>query len=92
MIACTILIALAVLAPTVNAEFVVIEKAIFENRPDFIQQVTRVSPEELLEVVFAVKQRNLDVVEDILKKVSDPFGTAYGKFLKKQGHDFVNCL
>lgn len=41
----------------------------------------RVEPNKALELTFALKQENVDVLEDILAKVSDPNSQLYGKYM-----------
>ncbi|XP_051942172.1 tripeptidyl-peptidase 1 [Hippocampus zosterae] len=45
-------------------------------------RVGRLRPTEELELTFALKQQNVDVLEETLKVVSDPDSPQYGKYLQ----------
>ncbi|XP_019742725.1 tripeptidyl-peptidase 1 [Hippocampus comes] len=45
-------------------------------------RVGRLRPTEELELTFALKQQNIDVLEETLKVVSDPDSPQYGKYLQ----------
>ncbi|XP_074517378.1 tripeptidyl-peptidase 1 [Sebastes fasciatus] len=49
--------------------------------PDDWTHVGRVDPTEELELTFALKQQNADLLEEILRLVSDPDSAQYGKHL-----------
>ncbi len=70
-----------------DAAFKFMESSMFQARTDFILK-NRAPLDESLEVVFSVKQRNLDVVHDLLMQVSLPHGPKYGQYLKRQGLKF----
>jgi len=59
------------------------EKAHVTGRPDIIPGI-RANAQDLHTVVFAVKQRNLDILSDILHNVSDPSSEDYGKHWSKE--------
>ncbi|XP_015234694.1 PREDICTED: tripeptidyl-peptidase 1 [Cyprinodon variegatus] len=44
----------------------------------------RVDPSEQLELTFALKQQNIDLLEETLRRVSDPDSPQYGKHLNLQ--------
>ncbi|XP_059209379.1 tripeptidyl-peptidase 1 [Centropristis striata] len=52
--------------------------------PDDWTHVGPVDPTEELELTFALKQQNIDQVEEILRRVSDPDSYAYGQYLTLQ--------
>jgi len=60
--------------------------ASFENNKLPTYKITdeSVNKFELHEVVVAVKQLNLDKVEEILHMISDPFSEQYGKYLSRE--------
>ncbi|XP_007561222.1 tripeptidyl-peptidase 1 [Poecilia formosa] len=47
-------------------------------------QAGRVDPSEQLELTFALKQQNVDLLEETLRRVSDPDSPQYGKHLSLQ--------
>ncbi|KAG7510543.1 tripeptidyl-peptidase 1 [Solea senegalensis] len=49
--------------------------------PDDWTRAGRVDPSEELELTFALKQQNVDVLEEKLRLVSDPDSAQYGKYL-----------
>ncbi|KAK9533695.1 hypothetical protein VZT92_008798 [Zoarces viviparus] len=49
--------------------------------PDGWTRAGRVNPSEELELTFALKQRNTDLLEETLRLVSDPDSAQYGKYL-----------
>ncbi|XP_073338868.1 tripeptidyl-peptidase 1 [Pagrus major] len=49
--------------------------------PEDWTHVGRVDPTEELELTFALKQRNIDLLEETLRRVSDPDSAQYGKHL-----------
>lgn len=49
-----------------------------------IKQLSRASPEYIHDVVFAIKQNNLDVIETILLEVSTPNHEKFGKHLTRE--------
>ncbi len=51
--------------------------------------MSRADPAELIDLVFAVKQNNLDLLEERLLDVSNPYSDSYGDHLN---HDEVNAL
>lgn len=59
------------------------ETALIQGRDDF-ERVGYADSNEMHEVVFAVQQRNLDRLEQILQEVSDPKHKSFGKHLNRQ--------
>lgn len=51
----------------------------FLRLPDDWTHVGRVDPTEELELTFALKQQNADLLEEILRLVSDPDSAQYGR-------------
>lgn len=49
--------------------------------PEDWKHVGRVDPTEKLELTFALKQQNVDLLEETLRRVSDPDSAQYGKHL-----------
>ncbi|XP_054653099.1 tripeptidyl-peptidase 1 isoform X2 [Dunckerocampus dactyliophorus] len=49
--------------------------------PDDWTCVGRLKPSETVELTFALKQQNVDLLEETLKSVSDPDSPQYGKYL-----------
>ncbi|KAM6917060.1 tripeptidyl-peptidase 1 [Lycodopsis pacificus] len=49
--------------------------------PDDWTHAGRVNPSEALELTFALKQQNTDLLEETLRLVSDPDSAQYGKYL-----------
>uniref|UniRef100_A0A671XJI2 Tripeptidyl-peptidase 1 n=1 Tax=Sparus aurata TaxID=8175 RepID=A0A671XJI2_SPAAU len=49
--------------------------------PEDWKHVGRVDPTEKLELTFALKQQNVDLLEETLRRVSDPDSAQYGKQL-----------
>ncbi|XP_061897586.1 tripeptidyl-peptidase 1 [Entelurus aequoreus] len=50
--------------------------------PDDWTCVGRLKPSEAVELIFALKQQHVDVLEETLKLVSDPDSPQYGKYLQ----------
>jgi len=65
-----------------KAALILKEKGTFDGRLDYIKSEVK-SLDEVHDVVFAVKQRNLDALEKILFEVSDPDSPKYGKHLSR---------
>lgn len=66
-----------------SAGMVHMEKAIFEGREDF-ERVGYADLTTSHEVVFAVQQKNLDRLKQLLAEVSDPKHPSFGKHLSRQ--------
>jgi tripeptidyl-peptidase-1 len=54
-----------------------------DRRPDLMRSL-RAPAEAIHDVVFAVRQKNLDEVKTILEDVSDPFSPNYGQHLTRE--------
>eukprot|EP01035_Chromulina_nebulosa_P020460 gene20460-26548_t len=59
------------------------EKAIFESRDDYVQ-INKADSNSVHEVIFAIKQNNLDVLDKFLMDVSTPKSPKYGKYLTRK--------
>jgi tripeptidyl-peptidase I len=78
------LIAIALLFIASSAyEFVKIDSGNFALREDYIQR-EEANPNIYHEVVFAVKQRNLEKMEKLFHEVSDPRSPKYGQFWTRE--------
>lgn len=53
----------------------------FLRIPEDWKHVGRVDPTEKLELTFALKQQNVDLLEETLRRVSDPDSAQYGMAL-----------
>lgn len=77
-----IAVALCVVLAVVQAGHVLKEKNIFHMRPDYVQ-ADRADVSQMHEVLFAVKQKNLDAAHDLLMQLADPTNEKYGKWLTR---------
>lgn len=76
------LLIVAVLCYVVNAAFIHMEKALIDVRTDLIN-LGEASPDQLHEVIFSVKLRNMDVLEKFVLDVSKPGSPNFGKHLTR---------
>jgi len=75
----------AILAVVSSQAFVIKEKGIFSIRDDYsVYTSVPLSHDQSHEVIFAVKQRNLDQLEKILYDVSDPKSPHFGKHMNRR--------
>ena len=56
------------------------ERAKVNGRKD-VFKINRSNPDKQHSVVFAIKQRNMEALDELLHDVSDPFSPRYGKYL-----------
>jgi tripeptidyl-peptidase-1 len=75
-----ILLAFAVISSAI--QYVQMESSLFHLRDDFVRKETA-DTSIVHEVIIAVKQKNLDMIEKTLYEVSDPRSPKYGKFLTR---------
>lgn len=61
----------------------VVAAEVMVQRPDYVQS-TKAEAMTFHEVIFAVKQRNLDILEKTFWEVSDPKNEKYGKFMTRE--------
>ena len=64
------------------ATMIHMETSKYESRDDFIK-LGSADDEQMHEVVFAVKQRNVDKLHDMLMEVSTPKSAKFGQFLSR---------
>ncbi|XP_066292302.1 tripeptidyl-peptidase 1-like [Branchiostoma lanceolatum] len=62
-------------------EYVHLEPGQSTSIPEGWTRIERVAPDEDLKLTFALKQQNVDVLEDLFWKVSDPTHEEYGHYL-----------
>ncbi|CAH1274077.1 TPP1 [Branchiostoma lanceolatum] len=62
-------------------EYVHLEPGQSTSVPEGWTRIERVAPDEDLKLTFALKQQNVDVLEDLFWKVSDPTHEEYGHYL-----------
>jgi len=72
------LLLVVTVAVCAQAGVIHVESGLFENRNDYVKSSSD-SRDAIHEVVFAVKQRNLDLLENYLYEVSDPKSSKFGK-------------
>eukprot|EP01031_Cornospumella_fuschlensis_P010120 gene10120-12405_t len=77
------LIFLAFLGLSAAMKYVQMESALLDMREDYVRR-NSADQTQMHEVVFAVKQRNLDQIEKILFEVSDPANPKYGQYLSRE--------
>lgn len=78
------IVASAVVLLVANSTPVFLEKGIFDRREDYVKSDAFFNADSAHEVVFAIKQNNLDKLERILYQVSDPKSPMFGKHLNRK--------
>ena len=50
---------------------------------DIFQRKNRVNPTQIHDVIFAIQQKNIDTLTEILHDISDPMSSNYGKYMTR---------